>query len=323
MTGAVVVVGSFNVDHVWHSERLPRPGETLSGIYSTGPGGKGFNQAVAARRAGAETTFVCALGDDAGASLARSLAASDGLVLRALDSIEPTGTAGIYTDAMGRNSIVIGPGANAALAAEFVQRQGDVFDHAAVVLAQLESPRDAILSALRLARRAGAIAMLNPAPANAAVDAALLAACDLLTPNETEFAALLAAHTQHRLEADAIVALDDASLHAASRALLPHGTVVVTLGQAGAFVSHPDAARRGDDDACYRVASAPVEAVDSTGAGDAFNGALAARLAAGGAAAFAAQMRFANRYAALSVESPGAAASMPRRDAVLARFGQD
>ena len=82
MTGTVAVVGSFNVDHVWHSERLPRPGETLAGIYTTGPGGKGFNQAVAARRAGAGTVFVCALGDDSGTLLARALAKADGIALR-------------------------------------------------------------------------------------------------------------------------------------------------------------------------------------------------------------------------------------------------
>ena len=321
MTGTVAVVGSFNVDHVWHSERLPRPGETLAGTYATGPGGKGFNQAVAARRAGAGTVFVCALGDDAGAALARALAKADGIALRVQESPEPTGTAGIYIDATGRNSIVIGPGANASLTADFVRGQIDVLGNAAVVLAQLESPRDAVFEALVRGRAAGAIAMLNPAPANAEVDAALLAACDLVTPNETEFAALLAAHTDRRLDPDAVGTLDDAALHEACRALLPHGTVVVTLGQAGAFVSHGDPVRHHDIAAAYRVAGERVQAVDTTGAGDAFNGALAARLARGDTRPFSDHVRFANRYAALSVESPGAAASMPRFESVQARFG--
>ncbi|MFP7722134.1 ribokinase [Lysobacter sp. A3-1-A15] len=320
MAGTVVVVGSFNVDHVWRSEHLPRTGETLSGSYTTGPGGKGFNQAVAARRAGAETTFVCALGEDVGASLARSLATLDGIALRVQASTAATGTAGIYTDAAGRNSIIIGPGANGALTGDFVLEQDDVFRRTAVVLAQMESPRDAVLAALRQARAAGAIAMLNPAPANVAVDAELLAACDLVTPNETEFVALLATHSAGRLDASDISTLEDAVLHAACRALLPQGTVVVTLGQAGAFVSHAATALQGDSDPYYRVAAEPVVAVDSTGAGDAFNGALAARLAAGGGQSFAAHVRFAGRFAALSVESPGAAASMPRLAAMRARF---
>ena len=108
----VVVVGSFNVDHVWTVAALPRPGETLSGHYHSGPGGKGFNQATAAARAGAGTCFVCALGDDLGGQLARALATADGIDLRDLVSGAPTGTAGIYVDDEGRNSIVIGPGAD-------------------------------------------------------------------------------------------------------------------------------------------------------------------------------------------------------------------
>ena len=117
---SVVVAGSFNVDHVWRCETLPAPGATIAGRYSTGPGGKGFNQAVATRRAGADTTFVCALGEDAGGTLARQLAAADGIVLAAETSGEPTGTAGIYVDGRGRNSIVIGPGANASLSTGFI-----------------------------------------------------------------------------------------------------------------------------------------------------------------------------------------------------------
>jgi ribokinase len=123
MSSSVVVVGSFNVDHVWRCESLPAPGATIAGRYSTGPGGKGFNQAVAACRAGADTHFVCALGDDAGGATARELAAQDGFGLIAEASSEPTGTAGIYVDARGRNTIVIGPGANAALSTDFLQQQ--------------------------------------------------------------------------------------------------------------------------------------------------------------------------------------------------------
>src|SRR3546814_14410907 len=112
--------------------------------YATGPGGKGFNQAVACARSGARTTFICALGDDPGGQLARALAADDGIDLRDLHSTEPTGTAGIYVDAEGRNSIVIGAGANAALSAGHVDAQLDALADAGVVRAQLASPPEAI-----------------------------------------------------------------------------------------------------------------------------------------------------------------------------------
>src|SRR5690606_14460457 len=161
----VAVVGSFNVDHVWRVASLPQPGATLGGEYATGPGGKGFNQAVAARRAGAGVLFACALGRDAGGQLARALCEADGIDLRDAASDAPTGTAGIYVDARGRNCIVIGAGANAALQPGFVAdalRGGSAGD---VVLSQLESPLDAVARALDEGRALGATTLLNPAPA--------------------------------------------------------------------------------------------------------------------------------------------------------------
>ena len=318
----VVVVGSFNVDHVWRAPRLPHPGETLAGAYSSGPGGKGFNQAVAARRAGADTVFLCALGDDPGGALARSLAEDDGIELLAAPSAAPTGTAGIYVDEAGRNSIVIGAGANADLGAAFVDSQSDALQSAAVVLAQLESPSDAILQALRAGRSAGATTLLNPAPANAGCEAALLSASDVLTPNETEFAALLASHAGEDIDPADVATMDDGRLHRLCRTLLPHGTVVVTLGASGVFVSHADASPRGDAHGFYRAPAESVRPADTTGAGDAFNGALAAGLAAAPRAPFATHVRYAIRVAGLATERPGAAAAMPWRTEVLERFGQ-
>lgn len=317
----VVVVGSFNVDHVWSTATLPRPGETLSGHYSTGPGGKGFNQAIASARAGAPTGFVCALGEDSGGELARSLAAADGIDLRALRGDAPTGTAGIYVDGEGRNSIVIGLGANGLLSPTHIEDQADAFGDARVVLAQLESPLDAIVAALHAGRGHGSIVMLNPAPANAATTRELLALADVLTPNETEFAGLVSRHVGQRIDGDAIAALDQAHLHALCRELLPAGTVVVTLGASGCFVSHPEHAQRGDDRQFYRLGAEQAKAVDTTGAGDAFSGSLAASLASAADTAFARHLQFASRYAALSTEREGAALSMPRRHEVEARFG--
>ena len=319
--GRVVVVGSFNVDHVWECGALPQPGQTLRGRYRTGPGGKGFNQAIAARRAGADTTFVCALGDDAGAQLAYSLAEMDGLELAVRASAEPTGTAGIYVDAQGRNSIVIGPGANDALEPAFIESRRDAMADAAVVLCQLETPPATVAAALRAARAARAKTVLNPAPANAPADDELLALADVLTPNETELSALLAARGDATVEAGAVALMASERLHGLCRGLLPQGTVVVTLGEAGCFVSHAEDALRGDAEPWSRVQAAPAQAVDTTGAGDAFNGALAASLARAPARPFAAHVRFATRCAALSTERAGAAAAMPTLAEVRTRFG--
>ena len=317
----VVVIGSFNVDHAWATATLPRPGETLGGEYHSGPGGKGFNQATAAARAGANTLFVCALGDDAGGQLARALAVADGIALHDQRSAAPTGTAGIFVDASGRNCIVIGPGANATLTPEFVAGQAAAFSGARVVLAQLETPANAAITAFALARDAGAATVLNPAPSDASAPAGLLALTDVITPNETEFCAQLERHIGTRIDASTLVAQDDGALHALCRRLLPHGSVVITLGSAGCFVSHAEANARGDASPHYRLPAEAANAIDTTGAGDAFNGALAASWAEAADAPFATHVRFANRYAALSTEAAGAAASMPRRAEVVARFG--
>ena len=319
-TAQIVVVGSFNVDHVWRCATLPQAGATLAGEYASGPGGKGFNQAVAAARAGAATVFVCALGDDAGGNWARELAAADNINLRAQHGPASTGTAGIFVDAQGRNSIVIGAGANAQLTPDFIAAQATIIATAGVVLAQLESPTPAIAQALSLGRQAGATTVLNPAPANADTTLELLALTDILTPNETEFAALLARHANTRIDADTVATSDDARLHALARKLLPHGSVVLTLGAAGLFVSHPETALRGDEAAHYRIAAEAVNVVDTTGAGDACNGALCAALVLSPDQPLQLQARFANRYAALSTESTGAAASMSSMDAFRTRF---
>ncbi len=311
----VVVVGSFNVDHVWRCESLPVPGATLSGEYASGPGGKGFNQAMAARRAGVDTVFVCALGIDAGGQLARVLTAADGIDLRDQPSEAPTGTAGIFVDAAGRNSIVIGPGANAALDVAHIGAQAAAIAESRVLLVQLESPIAAVLHALALAGEAGVARVLNPAPANAPATAELLASADILTPNETEFSALVARHTAMAIPADAVSTAGDDALHLLCRALHPAGTVVITLGAMGSFVSHAAGALRGDAEAHYRVAAAKAQAVDTTGAGDAFNGALCASMALRPGMAFAIHAGFASRYAARSTESVGAAVAMPRMTA--------
>ncbi|WP_222565560.1 ribokinase [Novilysobacter antarcticus] len=309
----VVVIGSFNIDHVWALPALPQVGQTLVGEYHTGPGGKGFNQATACARAGAATAFVCSLGTDAGSQIARELAHADGITLHVQASDAPTGTAGIYVDAAGCNTIVIGPGANASLSAGFISEHAAVLQGAAVMIAQLESPPAAVEAGFRLARDAGAVTVLNPAPADARLGAELLALSDVITPNETEFCAQLQRHQGLELAADGVAALDGAQLHRHCRDLLPAGSVIITLGAAGCFVSHPEAQRRGDAEAYYRVAASPAKAIDTTGAGDAFNGALVASMAQFPARAFARHVAFATAYAGRATEQRGAAAAMPRQ----------
>ncbi|MBB1088231.1 ribokinase [Lysobacter sp. SG-8] len=313
MPGPVVVVGSFNVDHVWRVESLPRAGETLQGCYTSGPGGKGFNQAVAAARSGAPTHFVCALGDDLGGQLARMLARDEGIHLHAQPSDAPTGTAGIQVDREGRNHIVIGPGANDALDAGFVQGRAELLADAAVVLAQCEVPCAAVLSAFERARAQGGLTVLNPAPANVDIPQELWAATSIATPNETELAAHLARRHGIDVEADALSTLDDDALHAVARRFLPRGDVVVTLGAAGVFFSPVDGSP-------LRVSAPRVHTVDTTGAGDAFNGALAAALAVQRAVDRGMLLQ-AVRYASLATETPGAALAMPLAIDVAGRFG--
>lgn len=322
----VVVIGSFNLDQAWSVASLPGPGETLAGTHASGPGGKGFNQAVAAARAGAGTTFLCALGDDAAGAAARALAGAEGITLRALRSESPTGTAGIFVGADGANSIAFAPGANADLSVDFVSAQADAIAGAGVVLAQLEVPVAAVRAALRLARDAGVPTVLDPAPADATTTPDLLALCDILTPNETEFAALVRRHLGQAIEASGVASLDDEALHRLCRQLLPAGRVVVSLGAAGCFASHPDDAPDhaggGGPIAFQRMRAEAANACDTTGAGDAFDGALAAALALDRRAPFHHHLRFANRFAALACERPGAALAMPRRSELVDRFGE-
>ncbi len=314
--GGVLVVGSFNLDHVWRSPQIPVAGQTLAGRYDSGPGGKGFNQAMAARRAGAETVFICSLGEDAAGQLARALANADGIDLRDEASLEPTGTAGIFVDDEGRNCIVIGPGANATLSPAHVEEQSEVIGGAGALLAQLESPIDAVAAALRIARAASVPTLLNPAPANAATTRELLALADIITPNETEFAALVARHTAMAIPAHAVAPAGDEALHVLCRTLHPTGSVVITLGAMGSFISHADGDMRGDAALHYRIHATPARAIDTTGAGDAFNGALCASMSLQPDARFEAHVRFASQYAARSTEVEGAAIAMPRFPAV-------
>lgn len=304
----------------WRTARFPVPGETRLGAFDTGPGGKGFNQAIACARQGVATHFIGALGDDAIARGMRELALSEGLALHCETHAElATGTAAILVEDSGQNLIVVGPGANAALSVAHITAQAAVIRAARVLVTQHEVNHEASLAAQKIARAAGVLCLHNPAPPVDARDLELVDGGDLITPNETEFVQLLKLRGLDAPAADALSALEDAALHALCRALHV-GTVVVTLGGHGAFVSHATATLRGDAQPHYRSAPERVQPIDTTGAGDAFSGALAAALANAPDAPFAEAVRAAGRVAALSTERRGAALAIPRQNEVVQRF---
>lgn len=311
----VTVVGSYVQDHCWVTDRFPAVGETRVGQFLTGPGGKGFNQAIASLRQGASTRFIGALGDDALAATARAFAADEGLdcIWQAVDG-RPTATASIVVDRNGHNLIVVDLGANLALDGAAASQAIDT--DAKVVLCQLETNLEATAAALTRAREIGAIALLNPAPLHPQLSPELLALADIITPNETEFSLLLGmlgVPDDARTPWD----MDDTDLHALCRCSAV-ATVVLTLGEHGCFVSH-SRDHRGDDAAYYRLPAESVHAIDSSGAGDAYSGALAAALALQ-ITPFRRAVVHANRVAALSTEKRGTAPAMPTRAQVGERF---
>ena len=313
----VTILGSYVQDHCWRTDRFPVMGETRVGYFSTGPGGKGFNQAVACHRQGVATRFVGAIGADPLGETARHFAAAEGLdcVWQVVDE-RPTATSSIVVDAAGRNLIVVDLAANQCLDPLAATAQIEVGTR--VVLTQLETTIDVVAAALRRARELGALAFLNPAPLHPELSVEVLALADLITPNETEFALLLA-----KLGVPDDVSkpweIEDLDLHALCRTTgVP--TVIITLGERGCFVSH-GREHRGDADAYYRLPPESVRAIDSTGAGDAYSGALAAALAfAAPGTPFRDAVVHANRVAAMSTEQVGTAPSMPTRAQVRARF---
>lgn len=323
MRADVIVVGSYNQDYVWQVARAPEAGETLRGHdFRSAAGGKGFNQAIACARQGVATCFIGAIGADAGGEAARRIAAAEGLDAHwRIRDDAATGSACILVESGGQNRIVVALGANERLDPAFLHAQAPLFAGARVVLAQLENNLDATRTALELATTHGALRVLNPAPVHPDLDAALLAHCDIVTPNETELALLLERIAGVHVDADSLATLADAQLHAHARRL-GVATVIVTLGKSGCFVSHAENDPRGEEASCYRIGPERVNAIDTTGAGDAFSGALAAALVRLAGRPLRDAVRYANRVAALSTERAGTTPAMPRGNEVGMRFGE-
>ncbi|WP_319584191.1 ribokinase [uncultured Pseudodesulfovibrio sp.] len=301
----LIVLGSVNADHVIQLDDFPRPGETVIGHgYQVLPGGKGANQAVASARLGAEVGFIACVGDDDFGARILKRFADDGIDTSAVTVVEgmPTGLALIQIAANGENSIVISAEANGYLTPEVLERQLGLLQEADTLLMQLESPLETIQLAARKAREAGAIVVLNPAPARPLPDS-LLADVSVITPNETEAELLTGVK---------VVTEDDA--RRAADVLHDKGvaTVIITLGKNGAFLSADGFSRR--------IEGYSVTPVDTTAAGDTFNGALVAALQQG--VDMAGAIRFAHGAAAISVTRLGAQTSIPYR-AEVDRFIKD
>ncbi len=291
-----MVVGSSNTDMIIRVPRIPRAGETLlGGEFLTAAGGKGANQAVGAARAGGKVAFIARVGRDAFGDQAIAGLLRDGIDVSRVfrDKLTPSGVALIFVAQDGENSIAVAGGANAKLSPSDVKKAAGVIRSAALLVAQLETPLATVTAAVELAAKAGVPVILNPAPARPLPNS-LLERISILTPNETE-AELLTG----------IKVTDAAAAAKACSKLRSRGVgiVILTLGKRGAFLADADGQRL--------VPGFKVKTVDSTAAGDIFNGALSVALAEGKAVFDA--VRFANAAAALSVTRLGAQPSAPSR----------
>jgi len=299
----VVVLGSANADLVLDIDHRPVAGETVLGtdVVIT-PGGKGANQAVAAARLGCDVAFVGCVGDDANGELLRASLRGAGVDLSGLRVVgAPTGSAIIMVTPDGENSIIVSPSANRQVSCAMIDDLEQVWGGARVVVAQLEVPVETVAHLANRAHATGTRVLINAAPA-AALPAEVLAVADPLVVNESEAAILLA-----RADATLVAPTTDPRVIAAALLALGPRSVVVTLGVGGAVFIERDSVAR-------RVPARRVQAVDTTGAGDAFVGALAVHIAGG--ASLTAAVERATDVAAIAVTRRGAQNSYPTLEEV-------
>jgi ribokinase len=290
----IIVVGSSNTDMVIQSERIPRPGETiLGGSFFMNPGGKGANQAVAAARLGGDVHFICKVGQDVFGDMARQQFENEGMHTEFVmsDANLPSGVALINVDAQGENSITVASGANGALHTTDIDQAEGIFESGDVLLIQLETPLETVWHAIKKAHKKGLKVILNPAPA-AEIPDEIYPYIYTLTPNETETELLTG------------VSIDSlAKAQEAAHILLNKGLkhLIITMGSQGAYYQSAETK--------LFIPTKPVQAVDTTAAGDCFNGALAVSISQ--AKEWEPAIQFACEAATRSVTQMGAQASMP------------
>lgn len=295
----ITVIGSINLDRTIRVKQMPKPGETMhtKEIFSAG-GGKGANQAVAAKRSEAVTNFIGAIGNDEAGEMMRELLSEEGIELAGVQTLEKqaTGQAYIIVDDQGENSIMIHSGANNAFTPEQVQAHADLIKASDFVVAQFESTLESTIEAFTIAREAGVKTILNPAPALENVPEELLKVTDMIIPNETETEILTG-----------IKVTDEASLKAAADHLHQLGieAVIITIGSKGAFYDVQD--RSGI------VPAFKVNAVDTTAAGDTFIGAMSSVLKKDFSNLEQA-IEYGNQASSLTVQRFGAQPSIPYKN---------
>jgi ribokinase len=305
MARPIVILGVFVADTAYRAKRQPRMGETLLGnSFALGPGGKGSNQAVACGKLGAEVAFITRLGKDPFADMAMKAWREAGVTPAVTVTPESyTGAAYIFVEeATGNNAIIIAPGAAALISPLDIDANAELIRSASVFITQLEQPLDAAIRGLEIAKAAGVTTILNPAPAAPLPDS-IYSLCDYLTPNETEAEGITGVPVE---------TVDDARKAAHAMLRKGAGGVVVTLGDKGALVHSANS-----DEVVPAYSVGPV--VETTGAGDAFNGGFAVGLARGMTPIDAA--RFGCAVAGISVTRPGTAPSMPTLAEAMAVFG--
>ena len=295
MSEKIVILGVFVADTSYRADRAPVIGETILGnSFALGPGGKGSNQAVAAAKAGGQVHFLSKLGEDPFADMALAAWEEAGVIAEVTQHADNyTGAAYIFIEeATGNNAIIVCPGVAATISPADIEAKAELIAGSSVFVTQLEQPMDAALRGLEIARKGGAQTILNPAPA-AELPAGMLELCSFVTPNETEAEAITGVSVQ---------SIDEAKISAEVLLKKGVGAAIITLGERG--VLYHDHNQSLHVPAFY---AGPV--VETTGAGDAFNGGFAAALSKGMAPVEA--VRFGNATAAISVTRPGTAPSMP------------